>query len=154
MKRDKEKREKIDEENKKAEEKQAAADEFNSAKEIATAAEAADDAQFLAQGCVDYSTYKLGFGRRKPAENRRDCPVNLPVPQVGIECLGNALDDKIPGRHWCCKHADWKQQCIADCKGAGHTEPGNPCFVKCRVDVLYTKVPDASDPDPPNTAAA
>ena len=65
--------------------------------------------------------------------------------------MGKTEADVIPGKHWCCKHSDWRKQCIADCKGQGHTEPGNECFIKCRVDVLYTKVPGAmgEDPDPP-----
>ena len=150
-KREEEKAKRLQAEMEAAEAAEAAAKATQAAKEAATAREEQDDAKYIARGCLDNSVYRLIFGPRKPASERKPCPENLPSAEVGIECMGKTEADVIPGKHWCCKHSDWRKQCIADCKGQGHTEPGNECFVKCRVDVLYTKVPGAmgEDPDPP-----
>ena len=147
-KREEEKAKRLQAEMEAAEAAEAAAKATQAAKEAATAREEQDDAKYIARGCLDNSVYRLIFGPRKPASERKPCPENLPSAEVGIECMGKTEADVIPGKHWCCKHSDWRKQCIADCKGQGHTEPGNECFVKCRVDVLYTKVPGAwEDPD-------
>jgi hypothetical protein len=147
-----ERRVKLEEKEKAATAAHALAEKNAQAKSARQEMEQEQDRDFENRGCMDNSVFEGLFGRgpRKKFADKKECPVDRPTAEEGMKRVGKDMEEASEenGKHWCCMDGDWRKQCILDCKAKGETEPGNPCFTACRVDVLYGKVDGAAAEDP------
>ena len=114
----------------------------------------ADDEHFRDRGCKQVEVGIFGgVGEilfKQKAQHPGCSDPKYPLQEQGAS-RPHIKDPKKPhtrGWFWCCKDTDWRKQCMNDCKAKGQTEGGNPCFTKCRVNVIYERFPDIAPDDP------
>ena len=119
-----------------------------------------EDDSKLKRGCREASvplleSFKNAFSWfKKPEDKHPGCKsqefADVPVEETGSKRVDEA-DPKKPetyGKYWCCRDDDPREHCMNLCKKKGMKEKGNPCFTRCRVNVLFEHVPDAAAVDP------